>query len=151
MESVRRSGGQSGAIPMAMVLGALDLFPGKPASAHQLLSEPREASIANGWGLVGAMSLSRWTADVEALTALGRVERADRRIAPQRTLPPLRGAETNAARCSVQSGHARSGTRERRAVRSSPPCGANAVTEPVQTRVGGGSRRESTDGRALAG
>ena len=77
MASVRRSGGQSGEIPMAMVLGAVDLWTGDPVAAHERLAAARTRALDGGWGLVGAMGLGLWSTDVEALIALGRLEEAE--------------------------------------------------------------------------
>ena len=77
MASVRRSGGQSGEIPMAMVLGAIDLWTGEPAAAHQRLETVRTGAVEAGWGLVGAMAIGLWSTDIEALIALERLDEAD--------------------------------------------------------------------------
>jgi DNA-binding CsgD family transcriptional regulator len=77
MASVARSGGQSGEIPMAIVLGAIDLFNGSAAEAHQRLDAARIRALDGRWGLVGAMTLGLWSTDIEALIALDRLSEAE--------------------------------------------------------------------------
>ena len=50
MASVARSGGQSGEIPMAIVLGAVDLFNGRAAEAHERLPRRSPHGAAGGGG-----------------------------------------------------------------------------------------------------
>jgi DNA-binding CsgD family transcriptional regulator len=77
MASVQRSGGQSGEIPMAMVLGVVDLWTGNAAAAHERLEAVRERAVEGGWGLMGAMALGLWSTDIEALIALDRLDEAE--------------------------------------------------------------------------
>ena len=77
MASVARSGGQSGEIPMAIVLGAVDLFNGRAAEAHERLHAARRKALAGGGGLVGAMTIGLWSTDIEALIALDRLGEAE--------------------------------------------------------------------------
>jgi DNA-binding CsgD family transcriptional regulator len=77
MSSVRRSGGLSGEIPMAMVLGAIDLWTGRPDAAHERLEAVRTRAVEHGFGLVGAMGIGLWSTDIEALAALDRLDEAE--------------------------------------------------------------------------
>lgn len=58
------------------VLGWLELWTGDPAKAHELVHERRESLTANGFGMIGSLSLPLWSCDIEALIGCGRYEEA---------------------------------------------------------------------------
>lgn len=61
-----------------MVLGAIDLWTGRPDQAHDRLHRLREGFIGKGFGFLGALTLDMWATDVEALIALDRLDDAQR-------------------------------------------------------------------------
>lgn len=59
-----------------MTLAALDLWAGQPAAAHARAHALRTSFTADGFGLIGALTLDMWALDIEALIALTRLDEA---------------------------------------------------------------------------
>jgi len=60
----------------ATVLASVELWSGRSAAAHELLSPVRESFLSSGLGFMGSLSLALWSVDIEALVACGRLEEA---------------------------------------------------------------------------
>ena len=58
------------------ILGAIELWSGHPAAAHQRLSPLRKALVGDGRGFVGSLTLNLWSDDIEALISLTRIDEA---------------------------------------------------------------------------
>jgi DNA-binding CsgD family transcriptional regulator len=59
------------------VLAAVELWNGEPVAAHDRLQPLGESFLANGFAAVGALTLSLWSCDVEALIATDRFAEAN--------------------------------------------------------------------------
>ncbi|HYB28870.1 MAG TPA: AAA family ATPase [Solirubrobacteraceae bacterium] len=59
------------------ILAGIDLWTGRPESAHERLPPLREALVGDGRGFVGSLTLNLWSYDIEALLALGRLDEVE--------------------------------------------------------------------------
>ena len=59
-----------------IVLASVELWTGRPASAHTLLSPLRQSYLSSGLGWVGSLVLGLWSYDIEALLACGHIDEA---------------------------------------------------------------------------
>jgi DNA-binding CsgD family transcriptional regulator len=76
MEMAERMGDILIGLLPTTVLATLDLWTGRPTSAHELLRSVREPLLATGFGFIGSMTLGLWSLDIEALIACERLDEA---------------------------------------------------------------------------
>ncbi|HUA44660.1 MAG TPA: AAA family ATPase [Solirubrobacteraceae bacterium] len=67
-----------------IALATLDSWTGKPEQAHLRLNPFREQMLERGLRFIGSGTLPMWSADVEALIALGRLDEAEPVVADLR-------------------------------------------------------------------
>lgn len=76
MEMGERTGDLLIGMLPTIVLASVELWTGRPASAHELLRPVRESFVAAGFGYVGSLAVGLWSVDIEALIACERLEDA---------------------------------------------------------------------------
>jgi DNA-binding CsgD family transcriptional regulator/tetratricopeptide (TPR) repeat protein len=85
LEVAERTGAALQTARFIPLLAAVELLSGQPDVAHTRLSEAREWLQSIGFGPAGYSRTSFWSLDVEALTALDRLEEADAVLAELRS------------------------------------------------------------------